>query len=187
MAGSHTGHPNPNCLVSANAVSSASAVPLPRRQDLLRSSCCCPSALRQLTRLLIVNIPVIQVLMVFIQPSRLSPEQGLFSFISWEMSYVLNILLLTLSTPAPLMSLRDTPGPCTLTHSMPQLSGHPSSGGKTPSPPRPPPGSVAAAQILSLDWEGLRPAYMCLGPLGRGEAVVSRIWSGRRTRTASVL
>ena len=127
--------------------------PLPRRQDLLRSSCCCPSALRQLTRLLIVNIPVIQVLMVFIQPSRLSPEQGLFSFISWEMSYVLNILLLTLSAPAPLMSLRDMPGPCPLTHSVPQLSGHPSSSGKTPSPPRPPPGSVAAAQILSL-WTG---------------------------------
>lgn len=54
----------------------------PHLQDVRSGSCCHPSAHRQLTRLLIVTVPVIQVLMVFIQSSRLSPEQGLFSFIS---------------------------------------------------------------------------------------------------------
>lgn len=164
------------------------SAPSPRHQDLLRSSCCCPSALRQLTRLLIVNIPVIQVLMVFIQPSRLSPEQGLFSFISWETSYVLNILLLTLSTPAPLMLLRDMPGPALLTHPNPQLSGHPSSGRQdTPTPMPAPRLHGCGSDPESVDWEGLRPAYMCLGPLGRGEAVFSRVWSGRKTCTANAL
>lgn len=109
----YIGHPDPNCLVSANVIISISVIyPPSPTQDLQSSSCCHPSAHRQLTCLLIVNIPVIQVLMVFIQSSRLSPEQGLVSFISSETSYVLNILLLTLSTPAPLMSLRGKPGPC---------------------------------------------------------------------------
>lgn len=107
-------HPDPNCLVSAHVIISISVIyPSPSpTQDLQSSSCCHPFAHRQLTCLLIVNIPVIQVLMVFIQSSRLSPEQGLVSFISSETSYVLNILLLTLSTPAPRMSLRGKPGPC---------------------------------------------------------------------------
>lgn len=62
--------------------------------------------------------------MVFMQCSRLSPEQGLFSFISSETSYILNILLLTLNTPAPLMSLRGMPGPCPFNSNL-QLSGYP--------------------------------------------------------------
>lgn len=165
MAGSHISHPNPNCLVSANAVFFRfCSAPSPQRQDLPKSSCYCPSALRQLTRLLIVSIPVIQVLMVFIQPSRLSPEQGLFSFISWETSYVLNILLLTLSTPAPLMSLRDMPGPCPFTHSKPQLSEHPSSGRQDTLTPTPAPRLCGCgSDPESVDWEELRPAYLCLG------------------------
>lgn len=142
----HISHPDPNGLVSANAITFISAIITPPPPDLQSSSCCCPSAHKQLTCLLIVNIPVIQVLMVFIQPSRLSPEQGLFSFISSEMSYVLNILLLTLSTLAPLMSLRGMPGPC-------PVNSLKSPAFRTPifqpaRPPHPQPG--ATALVLSL-------------------------------------
>ena len=84
--------PDPNCLISASAITSSSEIhPSPRlshlrftEQQLLLTLCT-----QTADCLLIVNIPTIQVLVVLIQCSRLSPdEQRLFSFIALQTSSI---------------------------------------------------------------------------------------------------
>lgn len=149
--------------------------PSPCLQDSQSSSCCCPSAHRQLVCLPIVSVPMIRVLMVFMQSSQLSPEQGLFSFISSEMSYILNILLLTLNIPAPLMSLRGMPGPCPFNSNL-QLSGYPSSRSKTPHPP--PSGMGLSSGLESIGGEADDASLYVPEASGLNKAVFLKVWSG---------